>query len=116
MATRYPHTSSKGEVNMRFKLMLRGRGYIGAAGQGEKIDASDTATTELGKRIWYIVPGSKGLFGLLMSGGKQTVQSGFIKQSDYNNMKDADVLMDNQTQLVNIRPPSYALYRVGPNS
>ena len=95
---------------MRFKLMLRGRGYIGAAGVGQEVDAADSASSELGKRIFYIVP-SSGLLSALFSGGKQNVQSGFIAQGDYNGFKEAGVLMDSKVQLENIRPPSYALYR-----
>jgi len=96
---------------MQFKLMLRGRGYIGAAGVGEQYDASDDATSELEQRIFYIVPKS-GLLSEIFSGGKQNVQAGFIAKSVYSSLKEADVLMDNKSQLENIRPPSYALYRV----
>ncbi len=96
---------------MRFKLMLRGRGYIGAAGIGQQVDAADSASTELDKRIFYIVPKS-GLLSTLFSGGKQNVKSGFISTSNYDSFKAQGVLMDSKSQLENIRPPSYALYRM----
>ncbi len=95
---------------MEFQVMMRGKGYIGAAGRGPRYRAADDRMGELTQRIFYFSE-PQGILDALFQRAKG-IHSAFIRPEDYRSLKDLCVLVDSRQTLMNFGMGNYALFRV----
>ena len=98
---------------MQFRVMMRGRGYIGAAGRGKIYTVSDDPQGQLTQPFYYFSQ-PQGILAKLFS-RDAGIHRAFMTPSDYRDIKSLGiVLLDSKAQLQNFGMGNYALFRIPP--